>query len=156
MKHLLLFISLHEPEFFRLFRRRKDPISIFILSDDHRYDFMGFLPRSGRFGTTQSRSDGKATEHNSSKCFPDHFPMLTQSGFYSHRVNMHIRIPSWINFSPCPGRHQVFPRDFAKKWLPKLASLASAYVVMRMNKPQAGFDYCVSFQGREYTKRSYF
>jgi len=122
---------LHEPDFSGLFRQEKKTqyhlvIAFLTIIATISWVFTGAWKV---FGNTQSRSDGKQRKHIFLNLLCDHFPMLTQSGFYSHRFNnAHTQYHRGIIPALVPVGHQVFPRDFAKKMAYQTSFLwASAY-----------------------------
>ena len=106
---------------------------IIILSDDHRYDFMGFMAREGMhlrnaFVTT-------------SLCSPSRASILT--GQYAHRHGVAD------NTSPIPPGTVFFPQHLNR------AGYATAYIgkwhmgeAVQSDRPRAGFDHWISFPGQ--------
>ncbi|MGH7502566.1 MAG: SUMF1/EgtB/PvdO family nonheme iron enzyme [Longimicrobiales bacterium] len=119
---------------------------IFILSDDHRYDFMGFMPAAPGWLDTPNldrMAAGGAHIRNAfvttSLCSPSRASILT--GRYAHRHGI------VDNTSPIPAGTQFFPQFLHD------AGFRTAYVgKWHMGEvddvPQPGFDHWVSFRGQ--------
>ena len=121
---------------------------IFILSDDHRYDFMGFHPNSPRWLKTPAldrmAASGAHLENTfvtTALCSPSRASILT--GRYAHRHGV------VDNTSPIPRGTVFFPQYLQK------AGYRTAYVGKwhmgedaESDKPRAGFDHWISFQGQ--------
>ncbi|MGH7445385.1 MAG: sulfatase family protein [Longimicrobiales bacterium] len=119
---------------------------ILILSDDHRYDFMGFMEEAPAFLETPNldrMAAGGAHLRNAfvttALCSPSRASILT--GQYAHRH----RIVD--NTSPIPAGTVFFPQYLQD------AGYATAYVgKWHMGEtddaPQPGFDHWVSFRGQ--------
>lgn len=119
---------------------------ILILSDDHRYDFMGFMDEAPDFLETPNldrMAAGGAHLRNAfvttSLCSPSRASIFT--GQYAHRH----RIVD--NTSPIPAGTVFFPQYLQQ------AGYATAYVgKWHMGEtddaPQPGFDHWVSFRGQ--------
>lgn len=121
---------------------------VVILSDDHRYDFMGFMPRAPRFLETPSL-DRMAREGlhvrnafvTTSLCSPSRASILT--GQYAHRHGV------VDNSSPIPPGTVFFPEHL------KRAGWATAYVGKwhmgedeGSDEPRPGIDHWISFRGQ--------
>jgi N-acetylglucosamine-6-sulfatase len=119
---------------------------IFILSDDHRYDFMGFMPGAPEWLETPNLDRMAAQGAHirnafvtTSLCSPSRASILT--GQYAHRH----RIVD--NTSPIPEGTQFFPQFM------RAAGYRTAYVgKWHMGEvddvPQPGFDHWVGFRGQ--------
>lgn len=119
---------------------------VFILSDDHRYDFMGFMPQAPAWLETPAldriAANGAHIRNafvTTSLCSPSRASILT--GQYAHRH----RIVD--NTSPIPDGTRFFP-EFLQQ-----AGYSTAYVgKWHMGEvddmPQPGFDHWVSFRGQ--------
>lgn len=119
---------------------------IFILSDDHRYDFMGFMKRAPDFLQTPNldrMAAGGAHLQNAfvttSLCSPSRASILT--GQYAHRHGI------VDNTSPIPPGTVFFPQYLQR------AGYRTAYVgKWHMGEvddaPQPGFDHWASFRGQ--------
>ena len=119
---------------------------VVILSDDHRYDFMGFMPQAPRFLRTPNMdrmAAGGAHLANAfvttSLCSPSRASMLTGQYAHNHGVV--------DNTSPIPEGTRFFPQDL------QAAGYRTAYVgKWHMgeddDRPRPGFDRWVSFRGQ--------
>lgn len=119
---------------------------VIILSDDHRYDFMGFHPDAPDFLQTPSM-DRMAREGmhlanafvTTSLCSPSRASILTGQYAHTHGVV--------DNSTPVPEGTQFFPEDL------QAAGYATAYVGKwhmgeATDDPRPGFDRWVSFRGQ--------
>ena len=119
---------------------------ILILSDDHRHDFMSFVPGAPPFLKTPNldrMAAGGAHVRNAfvttALCSPSRASILT--GQYAHRHGV------VDNTSPIPAGTVFFPQ------LLKQAGWRTAYIGKwhmgeEDDRPQAGFDHWVSFRGQ--------
>jgi N-acetylglucosamine-6-sulfatase len=121
---------------------------IFILSDDHRYDFMGFHPNAPAWLNTPAMDRMAAAGAHlqnafvtTSLCSPSRASILT--GRYAHRHRV------VDNTSPIPKGTVFFPQYLQK------AGYRTAYVGKwhmgedaESDQPRAGFDHWISFQGQ--------
>jgi N-acetylglucosamine-6-sulfatase len=119
---------------------------IFILSDDHRYDFMGFHEEAPDFLETPA-FDRMAREGahlsnafvTTSLCSPSRASILT--GQYAHRhgvVDNSTRVPDTTRFFPENLQENGYQTAFVGKWHMGRASA----------EPRPGFDHWVSFRGQ--------
>ena len=121
---------------------------IFILSDDHRYDFMSFMERAPEFLRTPNM-DRMAAEGahlrnafvTTSLCSPSRASILT--GQYAHRHGV------VDNTAPIPAGTVFFPQAL------QAAGYRTAYVGKwhmgeeeGSDRPRPGFDHWVSFRGQ--------
>ncbi|MEM6782524.1 MAG: sulfatase [Bacteroidota bacterium] len=119
---------------------------VVVLSDDHRFDFMGFHPEAPPFLETPAM-DRMAAEGahvanafvTTSLCSPSRATML--SGQYAH---IHGVVD---NTSPIPEGTRFFPEDL------RAAGVATAYIGkwhmgQEADDPRPGFDHWVSFMGQ--------
>jgi N-acetylglucosamine-6-sulfatase len=121
---------------------------VVILSDDHRYDFMGFMPGAPDFLETPAM-DRMAREGahvvnafvTTSLCSPSRASILT--GQYAHRHGV------VDNTSPIPEGTTFFPRELQR------AGYRTAYVGKwhmgedaDSDRPRPGFDHWISFRGQ--------
>jgi N-acetylglucosamine-6-sulfatase len=121
---------------------------IFILSDDHRYDFMGFMPGAPEFLDTPAM-DRMAREGahvanafvTTSLCSPSRASILT--GQYAHRHGV------VDNTSPIPEGTVFFPQQLQR------AGYRTAYIGKwhmgedaESDRPRPGFDHWISFRGQ--------
>ncbi|MGH7665131.1 MAG: sulfatase family protein [Gemmatimonadaceae bacterium] len=121
---------------------------VFILSDDHRYDFMGFMERAPDFLETPAMdrmaAEGAHVQNafvTTSLCSPSRASILT--GQYAHRHGV------VDNTSPIPPGTEFFPQYLQR------AGYATAYMGKwhmgeseGSDQPRAGFDRWVSFRGQ--------
>lgn len=121
---------------------------ILILSDDHRYDFMGFHPNAPGWletpGLDRLAAGGAHVENafvTTALCSPSRASILT--GQYAHRHGV------VDNTSPIPPGTIFFPEALQQ------AGYATAYIGKwhmgedsDSDRPRPGFDHWVSFQGQ--------
>jgi arylsulfatase A-like enzyme len=121
---------------------------ILILSDDHRYDFMGFHPNAPGWletpGLDRLAAGGAHVENafvTTALCSPSRASILT--GQYAHRHGV------VDNTSPIPPGTIFFPEALQK------AGYATAYIGKwhmgedsDSDRPRPGFDHWISFQGQ--------
>ncbi|MEM0961065.1 MAG: sulfatase [Bacteroidota bacterium] len=119
---------------------------VVILSDDHRYDFMGFHPEAPDWLRTPNmdrmRAEGAHLENafvTTSLCSPSRASILTGQYAHNHGVV--------DNTSPIPEGTRFFPQDL------QVAGVETAYIgKWHMGEvddsPQPGFDRWVSFRGQ--------
>ena len=119
---------------------------VVILSDDHRYDFMGFHPEAPAFLRTPNmdrmRAEGAHLENafvTTSLCSPSRASILTGKYAHNHGVV--------DNTSPIPEGTRFFPQDL------QAAGYETAYVGKwhmgeADDQPRDGFDRWVSFRGQ--------
>lgn len=119
---------------------------VFILSDDHRYDFMGFMPDAPQWLETPALdriAAGGAHVRNAfvttSLCSPSRASILT--GQYAHRH----RIVD--NTSPIPEGTRYFP-EFLQQAGYRTAFIGKWHMGEVDDIPQPGFDHWVSFRGQ--------
>ena len=121
---------------------------VFILSDDHRYDFMGFMPGAPEFLDTPAMDRmAKEGAHvanafvTTSLCSPSRASILT--GRYAHRHGV------VDNTSPIPEGTVFFPQQLQR------AGYRTAYIGKwhmgedaESDRPRDGFDHWISFRGQ--------
>jgi arylsulfatase A-like enzyme len=120
---------------------------ILILSDDHRYDFMGFMkPRAPAFlqtpGMDRMAAQGAHVQNafvTTSLCSPSRASILT--GQYAHRHGV------VDNTSPIPKETVFFPR-FLQQAGYRTAYVGKWHMGEDRDDPQPGFDHWVSFRGQ--------
>ncbi len=124
---------------------RKPRNVIFILSDDHRYDFMGFLNKPKFLETPnmdRMAREGayiKNATVSTSLCSPSRASILT--GQYAHKhgvVDNNTRVPDGTRFFPQDLQKAGWQTAFMGKWHMGGAS----------DEPRPGFDKWVSFRGQ--------
>jgi N-acetylglucosamine-6-sulfatase len=118
---------------------------LFVLTDDHRYDAMGFL-KSQSFGDTPTL-DRLAREGvhfrnafvTTALCSPSRASILTGLYAHQHRVvdNEHP-IPPGLTFYPQYLQREGYETAFIGKW----------HMGRESDAPQPGFDHWVSFKGQ--------
>ena len=119
---------------------------VFILTDDHRYDFMGFMPEAPRFLQTPNldrMAAGGAHLANAfvttSLCSPSRASILT--GRYAHNhgvVDNTSPIPEGTRFFPEALHANGYQTAFIGKW----------HMGEDDDRPRPGFDRWVSFRGQ--------
>ncbi len=119
---------------------------IFIFSDDHRYDYMGFHERAPDFLETPNldrmRKEGAHIANafvGTSLCSPSRASILT--GQYAHRhgvVDNQRRVPDTTHFFPETLQQNGYQTAFFGKWHMGRASA----------EPRRGFDQWASFRGQ--------
>jgi N-acetylglucosamine-6-sulfatase len=121
---------------------------VFILSDDHRYDFMGFMPGAPEWlqtpGLDRMATRGAHLRNafvTTSLCSPSRASILT--GKYAHKHGV------VDNTSPVPPNSVFFPQRLQQ------AGYRTAYVgkwhmgeAAASDEPRPGFDHWISFQGQ--------
>jgi len=119
---------------------------IFILSDDHRYDFMSFMKGAPPFLQTPNLDRlAKQGAHvrnamvTTSLCSPSRASILT--GQYAHRHGI------VDNTSPIPGGTTFFPARLQNAGY-RTAYIGKWHMGEVDDAPQPGFDRWVSFQGQ--------
>ncbi len=118
---------------------------IFILSDDHRYDFMGFMGRPAFLKTPsldRLASQGAHLKNafvTTALCSPSRASILT--GQYSHRhgvVDNSAPVPAGTFFFPQLLRDAGYETAFMGKW----------HMGNQNDEPRPGFDKWISFRGQ--------
>jgi N-acetylglucosamine-6-sulfatase len=118
---------------------------IFILSDDHRYDFMGFLNKLKFLGTPnmdRMAREGayiKNATVSTALCSPSRASILT--GQYAHRhgvVDNNTRVPEGTRFFPQDLQKAGWQTAFMGKW----------HMGHDSDEPRPGFDRWISFRGQ--------
>ena len=118
---------------------------IFILSDDHRYDAMGFMKAQPWLETPQMDRMAKEGVHfrnafvTTALCSPSRASILT--GVYAHRhriVDNNTAIPEGTTFFPSHLQKAGYKTGFFGKW----------HMGAETDEPKAGFDQWVSFRGQ--------
>ncbi|HEX7090313.1 MAG TPA: sulfatase [Longimicrobiales bacterium] len=119
---------------------------ILILSDDHRYDFMGFMPGAPEWLETpeldRMAAEGAHVRNafvTTSLCSPSRASILT--GQYAHRHGV------VDNTSPIPPGTTFFPELLQRAgW--RTAFIGKWHMGEEADDPRPGFDYWVSFRGQ--------
>lgn len=125
--------------------RKKPRNVIFILSDDHRYDFMGFLNKPKFLETPnmdRMAREGAYVKYatvSTALCSPSRASILT--GQYAHRhgvVDNNTRVPAGTRFFPQDLQQAGWQTAFMGKWHMGHAS----------DEPRPGFNKWISFKGQ--------
>jgi N-acetylglucosamine-6-sulfatase len=118
---------------------------IFILTDDHRYDAMGFLKGQSWLETPHLDSLARDGVHfrnavvSTSLCSPSRASILT--GQYAHRhhiVDNNTAIPRGTHFFPQDLQKAGYQTAFIGKW----------HMGGESDDPQPGFNRWISFRAR--------
>jgi N-acetylglucosamine-6-sulfatase len=129
--------------------RQKPMNIIFILSDDHRYDFMGFtnaVPGLQTPGMDRMAKEGVHVKNafvTTALCSPSRASILTGQYAHTHTVV--------DNSAPMPADLQFFPQYLQKKGY-QTAFMGKWHMGNNGDEPQKGFNEWVSFadQGKYY------
>jgi len=130
---------------FQAFSQEKRPNIIFILSDDHRYDFMGFTgavegletPNLDRMASNGAHFPSAFV--TTSLCSPSRASILTGQYAHTHTiVDNSAPVPAGTKFFPEILQKNGYQTSFFGKW----------HMGDEDDKPQAGFDYWLSFRGQ--------
>lgn len=119
---------------------------IFILSDDHRYDFMSCRDTCPKFLQTPNldrmANQGALLENafvTTSLCSPSRASILTGRYMHSHKVVDNQRpVPQGTTFFPQLLQKQDYQTAFVGKW----------HMGHENDAPRPGFDHWVSFKGQ--------
>lgn len=118
---------------------------IYILSDDHRYDFMGFTEKVPFLKTPNMDRMAREGVHlrnafvTTALCSPSRASILT--GEYTHRhgvVDNQSLVPEGTTFFPEYLQEQGYQTGYIGKW----------HMGEHNNNPRPGFDYWASFKGQ--------
>jgi N-acetylglucosamine-6-sulfatase len=118
---------------------------IFILTDDHRYDALGFLKAQSFLQTPVLDSLARDGVHiknafvTTALCSPSRASILT--GLYAHKhkiVDNNTAIPAGTQFFPQHLQQAGYSTAFIGKW----------HMGNSGDEPQPGFDHWVSFRGQ--------
>jgi N-acetylglucosamine-6-sulfatase len=127
-------------------KNQQKPMNIvFILSDDHRYDAMGFMNAIKGLNTPgmdRMASQGAHLENafvTTSLCSPSRASILTGQYAHTHTVV--------DNDAPLPPNLIFFPQYLQKKGY-QTAFMGKWHMGNTDDAPQPGFDYWLSFQGQ--------
>ncbi len=119
---------------------------IFILSDDHRYDFMGFMKQAPAFLETPNMDRmARQGAHvanafvSTSLCSPSRASILTGQYMHHHRVVDNQRpVPKGTVFFPTYLQKAGYQTAFVGKW----------HMGHDHDDPRPGFDHWASFKGQ--------
>ncbi len=121
------------------------PNIIYILSDDHRYDFMSFMGKPEFLKTPNLDRMAKEGAHlqnafvTTSLCSPSRASILT--GMYSHRHGV------VDNDSPVPASNIFFPQYLQQTGY-ETAFMGKWHMGNESDEPRKGFDKWISFKGQ--------
>lgn len=126
--------------------RAKSPNVIFILSDDHRYDFMSFMEQAPDFLETPNldRIASRGTHLKNafvttSLCSPSRATILTGRYMHDHVVVDNQRgVPAGTQFFPQVLQQAGYETALVGKW----------HMGHDNDDPRPGFDHWVSFRGQ--------
>ena len=143
MRHTLLFLLLMTPA---LLTQAQPRNIVFILSDDHRYDFMGFHPNAPAFLETPNMdrmaAQGAHLQNafvTTSLCSPSRASILTGQYAHHHGVVDNSRmVPPGTEFFPQYLQQAGYETAFIGKW----------HMGGDSDDPRPGFDHWVSFRGQ--------
>ena len=146
-KHYLLLVMLFivSPVLLPAQKAKKPMNIIFILSDDHRYDFMGFtnaVPGLKTPGMDRLAKEGAYLKNafvTTALCSPSRASILTGEYAHTHTVV--------DNSAPLPANLSFFPQYLQKKGY-KTAFMGKWHMGNTGDAPQPGFDEWISFQGQ--------
>lgn len=126
--------------------QQDEPLNIiFVLSDDHRYDMMGFMNTVPYLETPSMDRMALQGAHiknafvNTSLCSPSRASILT--GQYTHRhgvVDNSSPVPDSATFFPEHLQNAGYQTGFVGKW----------HMGHATDEPRRGFDFWVSFRGQ--------
>ena len=118
---------------------------IFILSDDHRYDFMGFTGKVPELGTPNMDRLALEGAHcvnafvSTALCSPSRASILTGQYAHTHTiVDNQAPMPADLKFFPQYLQQNGYTTAFIGKW----------HMGDEDDRPQKGFDHWVSFRGQ--------
>ncbi len=119
---------------------------VFVLSDDHRYDFMGFMPEAPKFLETPAMDrmarEGAHLQNafvSTSLCSPSRASILTGQYMHHHRVVDNQRpVPKGTTFFPQHLQQAGYATAFIGKW----------HMGHELDAPRPGFDHWVGFRGQ--------
>ena len=129
----------------KLIKGSEKPNIIFILSDDHRYDFMSFnggpdfLKTPGFDDMANEGANFENTFVTTSLCSPSRASILT--GMYSHKHKV------VDNDSPVPPENIFFPEYLQQNGY-ETAFIGKWHMGNISDEPRKGFDRWVSFKGQ--------
>lgn len=146
MRILNLILLLCICSFFAAAQKDKKPMNIiYILSDDHRYDFMGFtgaVPGLQTPGMDKLAAEGAYIKNafvSTALCSPSRASILTGQYAHTHTVV--------DNSAPLPTNLKFFPQYLQKQGY-KTAFMGKWHMGNTGDKPQPGFDEWISFEGQ--------
>ena len=129
------------------------PNIIYILSDDHRYDFMGFMNKVPFLKTPNMDRMAREGVHlknafvTTALCSPSRASILT--GQYTHRhgvIDNQSLVPGGTTFFPKYLQQNGYQTGYIGKW----------HMGEHKDDPRPGFDYWASFRGQGHYWNSVF
>jgi len=121
------------------------PHVIFILADDHRYDFMGFMGKVPGLETPGMDRMAREGVHlrnafvSTALCSPSRASILSGQLTHHHQVvDNQSPIPDSVRFFPEYLQEKGYETAFVGKW----------HMGHEDDEPRKGFDYWVSFRGQ--------
>ncbi len=119
---------------------------LFVLSDDHRYDFLGFMPQAPAFLETPNMDRmARQGAHlanafvSTSLCSPSRASILTGQYMHHHHIVDNQRPePPGTTFFPQYLQQAGYQTAFIGKW----------HMGHEQDDPRPGFDYWASFKGQ--------
>jgi N-acetylglucosamine-6-sulfatase len=143
---LILFITLAVGMPAQAQQSSKKPMNVvFILADDHRYDFMGFMKKVPWLQTPNMDRMAAEGAHlknafvTTALCSPSRASILTGQYAHTHTVvDNNAPLPVGLQFFPSYLQKQGYKTGFFGKW----------HMGNTDDKPQPGFDQWVSFKGQ--------
>ena len=123
----------------------KTPNIIFILSDDHRYDFMSFMGKPKFLETPNMDKMAREGAHiqnafvTTALCSPSRASILT--GMFSHKHQV------VDNDSPVPPDNIFFPEYLQQRGY-ETAFMGKWHMGSNSDEPRKGFDKWISFRGQ--------
>jgi N-acetylglucosamine-6-sulfatase len=118
---------------------------VFILSDDHRYDFMGFMGKPKFLETPNMDRMAKNGAHiknafvTTSLCSPSRASILT--GLYSHKHGV-------VNNQAAMSENCIFFPEYLQKMGYQTAFMGKWHMGSGSDDPKKGFDKWISFKGQ--------
>jgi arylsulfatase A-like enzyme len=124
----------------------KKPMNVvFILADDHRYDFMGFMKKVPWLETPNMDRMAREGAHlknafvTTALCSPSRASILTGQYAHTHTVvDNNAPLPADLRFFPAYLQKKGYKTGFFGKW----------HMGNTDDQPQPGFDQWVSFKGQ--------
>jgi N-acetylglucosamine-6-sulfatase len=146
MERIILFVVLFIPMVAQAQRAKQKPMNIiYILSDDHRYDFMGFMnkvPGLQTPGMDRMAREGVHLKNafvTTALCSPSRASILTGQYAHTHTVvDNDAQLPGNLVFFPQYLQKQGYKTGFMGKW----------HMGNTGDQPQPGFDKWISFHGQ--------
>lgn len=144
VRKIILLLTVVIISFSAIAQKSKRPMNIiFILSDDHRYDFMGFthrVPGLKTPGMDRMAAEGAWIRNafvTTALCSPSRASILTGQYAHTHTVvDNSAPMPQDLKFFPQYLQHKGYKTAFMGKW----------HMGNTGDQPQPGFDEWVSFR----------